>query len=108
MGLDDPARARGHPWSKGGLRRDDPQRYAGVRRATGSGGVMPLSARNQLKGTVKSVKIGTVMAEIVIDVGGHELVSAITAGSAERLALAEGQEVTAIIKATEVLLSTDA
>jgi molybdopterin-binding protein len=48
------------------------------------------------------------MAEIVIDVGGHELVSAITAGSAERLALAEGQEVTAIIKATKVLRSTDA
>lgn len=68
---------------------------------------MPLSARNQLKGTVKSVKIGTVMAEVVIDIGGQELVSAITAGSAEKLSLAEGKEVTAIIKATEILVGTD-
>ena len=69
---------------------------------------MPLSARNQLKATVKSVKFGTVMAEVVMDIGGQELVSAITAGSAERLSLAEGMDVTAIIKATEVLISTDA
>ncbi len=68
---------------------------------------MPLSARNQIKGTVKSVKMGAVMAEVVIDIGGQELVSAITAGSAESLSLTEGTEVTAIIKATEVLVSTD-
>ncbi len=69
---------------------------------------MPLSARNQLKGVVKSVKMGSVMAEVVIDIGGHEIVSAITAGAAESLSLTEGREVTAIIKATEVLISTDA
>ena len=40
-----------------------------------------LSARNQLQGTVKSVKIGTVMAEVVIAVGEIEIVAAITAGS---------------------------
>ncbi len=68
---------------------------------------MPLSARNQIKGNVKSVKMGTVMAEVVIDIGGQELVSAITAGSAESLSLTEGTKVTAIIKATEVLVSTD-
>jgi molybdopterin-binding protein len=68
---------------------------------------MPLSARNQLKGTVKSVKKGAVMAEVVIDIGGQELVAAITAGSAETLSLSEGMEVTAIVKATEVLVSTD-
>jgi molybdopterin-binding protein len=69
---------------------------------------MPLSARNQLKGTVKSVTKGTVMAEIVIDLGGQELVAAITASSAEALSLTEGKEVTAIFKATEVLVGTDA
>jgi molybdopterin-binding protein len=66
-----------------------------------------LSARNQLKGTVKSVKLGTIMAEVVVDVGGNEIVSAITRGSAEGLGLSEGTAVTVIIKATEVLVATD-
>jgi len=44
---------------------------------------------------------------VVIDVGGHEIVSAITRSSAERLGLSEGQAVTAIIKATEVLIATE-
>jgi molybdopterin-binding protein len=66
-----------------------------------------LSARNQLRGTVKSVKLGTVMAEVVVDVGGNEIVSAITRGSAEGLGLSEGTAVTVVIKATEVLLATD-
>jgi molybdopterin-binding protein len=66
---------------------------------------MEISARNQFKGTVKSVTTGTVMAEVVVDVDGHDIVSAITRGSVEALGLAEGQEVTVIIKATEVMLA---
>jgi molybdopterin-binding protein len=66
-----------------------------------------LSARNQLQGTVRSVKLGTIMAEVVVDVGGNEIVSAITRGSAEQLGLSEGSAVTVVIKATEVMLSTD-
>lgn len=65
---------------------------------------MELSTRNQLHGTVRSVKTGTIMAEVVVDVGGQEIVSAITRGSAERLELAEGDSVTVLIKATEVML----
>ena len=65
---------------------------------------MELSARNQLKGTVKSVHLGEVMAEVVVDVGGQEIASAITRTSAERLGLAQGDEVVAVIKATEVLI----
>jgi molybdopterin-binding protein len=68
---------------------------------------MELSARNQLKGTVKSVTLGTIMAEVVVDLNGQEVVSAITRGSAERLGLAAGREVTVVVKATEVLLATD-
>jgi molybdopterin-binding protein len=68
---------------------------------------MELSARNQLKGTVKSVTLGTIMAEVVVDLNGQDVVSAITRGSAERLGLAAGREVTVIVKATEVLLATD-
>ncbi len=68
---------------------------------------MALSARNQLRGTVKSVKLGTVMAEVVVQVGENEIVSAITRGSAEELGLSEGAAVTVVIKATEVLLATE-
>ena len=47
------------------------------------------------------------MAEVVVSVGGQEGVAAITKESAERLGLAEGSEVTAIIKATDVMIGTD-
>jgi molybdate transport system regulatory protein len=47
------------------------------------------------------------MAEVVVDVSGQEVVAAITDGSATSLGLAEGQAVTVIIKATEVMLATD-
>jgi molybdopterin-binding protein len=63
-----------------------------------------LSARNQFKGTVKDVKLGTVMAEVVVSVGSIEVVSAITRSSAERLGLKPGDTVTAIIKSTEVMI----
>ena len=66
-----------------------------------------ISARNQFKGTVKSVKLGNVMAEIVIDVGGIEVVSVITRGSAEAMGLQPGKKVTAIIKSTEIMVATD-
>jgi len=63
-----------------------------------------LSARNQLPATVKSIKLGNVMAEIVMTVGDAELVSAITRGSAEALGLKVGDSVKAIIKSTEVMI----
>jgi molybdopterin-binding protein len=63
-----------------------------------------LSARNQFKGTVKSVKLGNVAAEVVIQVGNLEVVSMITRGSAEHLGLKAGDAVTAVIKSTEVLI----
>lgn len=66
---------------------------------------MELSARNQLDATVTKVTLGTIMAEVVVDLGGQEVVSAITRGSAERLGLKEGDSVTVVIKATEVMLA---
>jgi molybdopterin-binding protein len=66
-----------------------------------------LSARNQIKGTVKSVKLGSVMAEVVVGVGTLEIVSAITRASAEQMGLKAGDEVTAVIKSTEVLIAKD-
>lgn len=66
---------------------------------------MQISARNQIKGKIKSVKLGEVMAEVVIELGtGEEIVSAITRGSVESLDLKEGDEAVAIIKSTEVII----
>ena len=63
-----------------------------------------LSARNQFPGTVHSVKLGGIMAEVVVSVGAIEIVSAITRTSAETLGLAAGDRVKAIIKSTEVII----
>ena len=67
---------------------------------------MELSARNQFKGRVTRITQGGVVAEDTVDIGnGQEIVSAITSGSVQRLGLKEGSEVTANIKATEVILA---
>jgi molybdopterin-binding protein len=63
-----------------------------------------LSARNQFQGVVKAVKLGEVMAEVVVTVGNLDIVSAITRTSAESLGLKPGDPVRAIIKSTEVLI----
>jgi len=65
---------------------------------------MEISARNQLKGRVKEVVLGTVMAEVLVDVGGQDVAAAITRRSAEGLDLKAGDSVTVIIKATEVMI----
>jgi molybdopterin-binding protein len=92
-----PAAALGYRW---GLFRD-----ACLRKGLPLiGHAMELSARNQFKGTVKSVKLGAIMAEVVVDVAGNEIVSEITKSSVERLKLQAGDAVTVIIKSTEVMI----
>jgi molybdopterin-binding protein len=69
---------------------------------------MRLSARNQLEGTVVRVEHGAVMSTVVIRLaGGQEVVSAITKDSATALELKEGDAVTAVVKATEVMIGKD-
>ena len=69
---------------------------------------MKISARNVLKGKVKQVTPGSVNTEVVVELpGGLEIVSIITRSSAERLGLARGREVSAVIKASDVMLMTD-
>jgi molybdopterin-binding protein len=63
-----------------------------------------LSARNQFPGIVKSVKLGNVMAEVIVTVGSLEIVSAITRASAEGMNLKPGDSVKAVIKSTEVII----
>jgi molybdate transport system regulatory protein len=68
---------------------------------------MELSARNQFTGRVTRIVRGGVVAEVTVDIGhGQEIVSVITNSSVDRLQLAEGSPVTAIVKATEVLLAS--
>lgn len=69
---------------------------------------MKISARNVLKGKVKAVTPGVVNTEVTIEVaGGAEVVSIITKSSAERLGLAPGKDVYAIIKASNVIVGID-
>ena len=69
---------------------------------------MKLSARNILTGTVASVKKGAVNAEVILDLkGGPSISAVITNGSVDNLALKEGVEAFAIIKASSIIVGTD-
>jgi molybdopterin-binding protein len=66
-----------------------------------------LSARNQLAGTVSSIHSGEAIANVVLDVAGQRLVASITVEAVEELGLVQGSQVTAIIKASDVMIATD-
>jgi len=68
---------------------------------------MPISARNKLKGTIEEVILGTVMAHVVVRVGDHVIESVITRRSAEELKIKKGDKVTAVVKATAVMIQKD-
>ena len=65
---------------------------------------MSLSARNQLPGIVEEVRLGTIMAHIIIGVGENQIESVITRSSAEELGLKKGDSVRVVIKSTEVMI----
>jgi len=70
--------------------------------------MVKLSARNVFKGKVKSIQHGAVNSEVIVQLpGGIEIVSVVTKTAAQNLALKEGKEVYAIIKATNVILGLD-
>ena len=64
-----------------------------------------LSARNHLKGTVEEIQHGDVLSHVTIRVGDSVIESIITRRSAEELALKKGDSVTAVVKATEVMIA---
>ena len=66
---------------------------------------MKLSARNQLAGTVKSVNEGAAIANVELDVNGQRPVASITVEDARELGLQAGKEITAVIKASDVILA---
>ena len=69
---------------------------------------MKISARNILKGRIKSIVSGPVSSEVSVELpGGNIIISVITRTSAESLDLQEGKEAYAVIKATNVMIATD-
>lgn len=68
---------------------------------------MRLSARNQIPATVTRVSRGASIANVELDVAGQRLVASITVEAVEELGIAEGQSVTAVIKASDVILAVD-
>jgi molybdopterin-binding protein len=65
---------------------------------------LDISARNSLWGPIVGLTLGDVMAEVRVQIGDQELVAIITRSSAERLGLAVGDTVAAVIKSTEVMI----
>ena len=68
---------------------------------------MQLSARNQIPATVVSITSGEAIANIELAANGTRLVASITVESVKQLGLAVGSQVTAIIKASDVILATE-
>jgi len=66
-----------------------------------------ISARNQLRGTIAEIRADGVMAEVIIRIGDQDLVAIITRSSAERLGLAKGDDVLAVVKSTEVMVAKE-
>jgi molybdopterin-binding protein len=67
---------------------------------------MRLSARNQIPAVVSRINAGEAIANVELDAGGIRLVASITVEAVRELGLAEGSEVTAVIKASDVIVAT--
>lgn len=69
---------------------------------------MKISARNQLKGKIKSISEGSVNTEVVIELApGVEITSIITKSSANSMGLEVGKEAYAVVKASNVIVGVD-
>ena len=68
---------------------------------------MKISARNILKGNIVEVTRGATTAHVRLDVGGTTITASITNEAVDELALAEGQEAYAVVKASDVMVAID-
>jgi molybdopterin-binding protein len=68
---------------------------------------MGLSARNQLPGTVQEVRLGEIMAHVMVKVGENVIESVITRTSAEEMNLKKGDSVRVVVKSTEGMIQKD-
>jgi molybdate transport system regulatory protein len=99
-----PAARVGRKWL---FRRDELEALLGRPAVPTPSGAMAISARNRLRGTIARLQYDGLMAEVVLRIGDQELVSVITRSSADRLGLEVGDEVFAVVKATEVILGKE-
>ncbi|MFZ3101744.1 MAG: TOBE domain-containing protein [Desulfitobacteriaceae bacterium] len=65
---------------------------------------MQISARNQLKAKITDIKNGPVSTELALDVNGQTMIAVITTGSANSMGLKKGDEVTALVKSSSVMV----
>ena len=65
---------------------------------------MKLSARNQITARVTAINAGEAIANVELDAGGTRLVASITVEAVRELGIAEGSTVTAVIKASDVMI----
>ncbi len=68
---------------------------------------MQLSARNQIPARVTGINYGEAIANVELDAGGSRPVSSITVEAVKQLGLAEGKEVTVVIKASDLIIATN-
>ena len=68
---------------------------------------MRISARNQLKGTVVEVKKGATTSHVRVDIGGKIVTASITNEAVDELGIRIGNQVTAVIKASDVMIAVD-
>ena len=68
---------------------------------------MKMSTRNRLPGTITEVTKGEAAAKVSLQVGDNHMVALVTRESADELSLEVGQEVTALVKATDVMILTE-
>jgi len=66
---------------------------------------MQLSARNQIPARITSIKPGEAIANVHLDANGVEMVASVTVEAVQQLGLTEGTNVTAVIKASDVILA---
>jgi molybdopterin-binding protein len=66
---------------------------------------MTLSARNHLQGTIEEIQIGDVLAHVTVRTAAGLIESVITRRSFEEMSLKKGDAVTAVVKATEVMIA---
>ncbi len=68
---------------------------------------MQISARNKLPGQVKSVTQGEAIANVELEVNGMRIVASVTVEAVRELGIEAGKDVTAVIKASDVMLAVD-
>jgi molybdopterin-binding protein len=66
---------------------------------------MKLSARNQIPARITSINSGEAIANVELDAGGTRLVASITIEAVRQLGLAEGANVIAVVKASDVMVA---